>query len=300
MHIELPAKYSDHTLDIPTSQYVNVDGLRIFYREAGEKAAPVILLLHGYPSSSHMFRNLMPLLAKQYRVIAPDFPGFGFTDVPAERDYVYTFDNLARTLGEFVNALNLESYAMYIFDYGAPIGLRLALAAPERVTAVISQNGNAYLDGLGTSWAPIRKYWYDQSKENREALKEFLSFDSTKAQYLHGAPLPDSVSPESYYLDAALMQRPGNDEIQLDLLLDYANNLKLYPAFQHFFKLTQVPTLAIWGRFDPFFIPAGAEAFKKDNKHATIEFLDAGHFALETHTGHIADRIHVVLGDAIR
>lgn len=280
-------------------QSIGADGLEVFYREAGPKDAPVMLLLHGFPSSSHMFRELIPLLADRYRVIAPDLPGFGFTVVPAERNYVYSFDQLALTLEAFVDALGLDNYALYVFDYGAPAGLRLAAAHPERVTALVSQNGNAYLEGLGEAWQPTQKYWADPSAENREAMRGFLSLDATRWQYLHGVADPAAVAPESYHLDAALLQRPGNQEIQLDLILDYANNLTRYPDFQAFFRATRVPTLVIWGRHDPFFIPPGAEAFRRDNPDAVVQLLDTGHFALETHVDVIAAEIRKLLERAL-
>ncbi|MRX08696.1 alpha/beta fold hydrolase [Pseudoduganella sp. FT25W] len=278
---------------------VEADGVNVFYREAGPADAPVLLLLHGFPSSSHMYRNLIPLLATKYRVIAPDLPGFGFTTVPAERNYVYTFDNLTATLEAFVQKLKLSKYALYIFDYGAPTGLRLAAAHPERVTALISQNGNAYLEGLGDAWAQTRKYWAEPTQENRNAMRDFLTLDATKWQYVNGVANPDSVAPESYHLDAALLERPGNKDIQLDLILDYANNLTQYPSFQKFFRDTKLPTLVIWGKNDVFFIPAGAEAFKRDNPNAVVKMLDTGHFAVETHVDEIAAEIHTLLARAL-
>ncbi len=273
-------------------QFAEADGVRVFYREAGDPAAPVMLLLHGYPSSSHQYRNLIPKLAGDFRVIAPDLPGFGFTEVPAERRYDYTFDALAKTIGDFVDVLGLKQYAMYVFDYGAPTGLRLAVAHPERVTGIVSQNGNAYLEGLGDAWAPIRAYWDEPTQKNRQTIHDaILHLEGTKWQYVHGVQHPDQIAPESYTLDALLMERPGNKDIQLDLYLDYANNLKLYPAFQEFFRKSKVPTLVIWGKNDPFFIPPGAEAYKRDNPDAVVELLDTGHFALETHGDYIAQRI---------
>lgn len=281
-------------------RYANADGIRVFYREAGPADAPVLLLLHGFPSSSHQFRELIPLLADQYRIIAPDLPGFGFTQVPAERNYVYTFDALGKTLEAFVDTLGLERYALYVFDYGAPAGLRLALAHPERVSALISQNGNAYLEGLGDAWAPIRRYWAEPTAQNRQVINDaVLTLEGIRYQYVEGVADPLAVAPEAYYLDTLLMERPGNRDIQLDLFYDYRNNLTLYPAFQQFFRDTQVPTLVIWGKGDPFFIPPGAEAYARDNPNAVVELLDTGHFALETHVGHIAERIITVLGDAI-
>jgi len=283
---------------IPRASFhtVEADGVKVFYREAGPANAPVILLLHGYPTSSHQYRELIPRLATRYRVIAPDLPGFGFTVVPDARNYKYSFDALARTMEAFVDALNLKKYVLYVFDYGAPTGFRLALAYPERVTAIISQNGNAYEEGLGDAWAPIRAYWDTPSAANREVLgREILTLDGTRSQYLIGVPNPESVAPESYTLDQALLERPGNKEIQLDLYLDYATNVKLYPKFQAYFREFKPPLLAIWGKNDIFFIPPGAEAFRRDNPNATVEFLDTGHFALETHVEEIAAAIHSLL-----
>lgn len=277
-------------------KHIEADGIRVFYREAGDPSAPVMLLLHGFPSSSHMFRDLIPLLAAHYRVIAPDLPGFGFTEVPEARGYSYSFDNLAITVEHFVDALKLTRYALYVFDYGAPVGFRLAVAQPQRVSALVSQNGNAYLEGLGDAWAPIRAYWAEPTAANREVIRNaVLSLEGTRYQYLHGVDRPELVAPESWMLDLLLMQRPGNDDIQLDLFLDYRNNLTLYPQFQAFFKAAQVPTLVIWGKHDPFFIPPGAHAYKTDNPNAVVELLDTGHFALETHAEHIAQRILAVL-----
>ncbi|MFY9940481.1 MAG: alpha/beta hydrolase [Silvibacterium sp.] len=278
-------------LSIPLTciQNVKADGVQVFYRAAGDPSAPVILLLHGFPTSSFMFRELIPRLADRYRVIAPDLPGFGFTEVPAERKYTYTFDALAHTIEAFTDALGLNRYAIYIFDYGAPTGLRLAMARPERVTAIVSQNGNAYEEGLGDAWGPIRKYWSEPTAENREVLRQnIMTLETTRWQYTHGVANPQSVAPESYTLDTALFQRPGNIEIQLDLFLDYASNVKLYPKFQEYFRKSQPPLLAIWGKNDPFFIPAGAEAFRKDLPNAQVQFLDTGHFATETHVVEIA------------
>jgi len=277
-------------------RYVEADGLRVFYREAGDPNAPTLLLLHGFPTSSLMFRELIDKLAHRFHLVAPDLPGFGFTEVPAQRGYVYDFDHLGHTLEAFVDALNLQRYVLYVFDYGAPTGLRLALAKPERVAGLISQNGNAYLEGLGDAWDPMRRYWADPSAENREALRQFLSLEATRWQYENGEPDPTLVAPEAYHLDYLLMQRPGNADIQLDLTLDYANNLTLYPRFQQFFRERRVPTLVIWGQHDPFFIPPGAQAWRRDNPDAHVELLDAGHFALATHGGHIARRIAEVFG----
>jgi pimeloyl-ACP methyl ester carboxylesterase len=268
---------------------VEADGVQVFYRAAGDPSAPVVLLLHGFPSSSFMFRELIPRLADRYRVIAPDLPGFGFTEVPAERKYVYSFDGLARTIDAFTQVIKINRYAIYVFDYGAPTGFRLAMAHPERVTAIVSQNGNAYEEGLGDAWAPIRKYWASPTAENREVIrKNILTLEGTRWQYTHGVADPESVAPESYTLDTALFERLGNKEIQLDLFLDYASNVKLYPKFQEYFRKSKPPLLAIWGKNDPFFLPPGAEAFRKDIPSAKVEFLNTGHFAIETSVVEIA------------
>ena len=272
-----------------TVRRIEADGVSIFYREAGPADAPVVLLLHGFPTSSFQYRELIPRLADKYRVIAPDLPGFGFTEVPEARNYKYSFEALAKSIEAFTEALKLKRYALYVFDYGAPTGFRLALAHPERVTAIVSQNGNAYEDGLGDAWAPIRRYWSEPDLANREIVRQAaLSSKGIRYQYLEGVPQPERVAPEGYTLDEALIQRPGNIDIQLDLFLDYANNVKLYPAFQEYFRRSKPPLLAIWGKHDPFFIPAGAEAYKRDNPNATVELLDTGHFALETHVEEIA------------
>jgi len=279
-----------------TYHYVTVAGNRIFYREAGSKSAPAILLLHGFPSSSHMFRNLIPALATCYHVVAPDLPGFGFSDAPDPRSYRYTFEHLAQTIGEFTAAVGIQSFAIYVFDYGAPVGLRLALNHPELITAIISQNGNAYEEGLSDGWNPIQKYWKDPTSQNREALRAFLTLEATRSQYLHGVSDPALVAPESWQLDSALLARPGNDEIQLDLFLDYASNVALYPRFQEYFRSKRPPILAVWGKNDPFFLPQGAESFRRDNPEAEVRFFDTGHFALETHAQNIAAAIHDFLG----
>jgi pimeloyl-ACP methyl ester carboxylesterase len=267
----------------------------VFYREAGDPAAKTILLLHGFPTSSLMFRELIPRLAQRYHVVAPDLPGFGFTEVPKERGYKYSFDAIAKTIDAFVDAIGLKRYAIYVFDYGAPTGFRLAVAHPERVTALVSQNGNAYLEGLSDAWDPIKQYWKEPTAENRDALRGFLELDATKWQYTHGAPADRPVDPATWTLDAALMKRPGNADIQLDLFLDYASNLALYPVFQEYMRKHQPPTLAIWGKHDPFFIPPGAEAYRKDNPNATVTMLDTGHFALETHVEEIAEAIDALM-----
>jgi pimeloyl-ACP methyl ester carboxylesterase len=276
---------------------VEADGMQIFYREAGDAGAPVLLLLHGFPASSFMFRDLISRLADSYRVIAPDLPGFGFTEVPEKRKYTYSFDALAGTIQAFTDALGLNRYVIYVFDYGAPTGFRLAMGHPERITAIISQNGNAYEEGLGDAWGPIRKYWSEPTAENRDVIrKNILNLEGTRWQYTHGVANPESVPPESYTLDTALFERPGNKDIQLDLFLDYASNVKLYPKFQEYLRKSKPPLLAIWGKNDPFFISAGAEAFRKDLPKAQVQFLDTGHFATETHSVEIATAIKKFLG----
>jgi pimeloyl-ACP methyl ester carboxylesterase len=280
-------------LPLTSIHRVEADGVRVFYRAAGNASAPVILLLHGFPASSFMFRDLIPRLANDYRVIAPDLPGFGFTEVPAGRNYVYTFDQLALTVEAFTQALKIDRYAIYVFDYGAPTGFRLAMAHPDRITAIVSQNGNAYEEGLGDAWDPIKKYWAAPTAENRDILRQsVLTAGGTRWQYTHGVTNPENVAPESYTLDTTLLERPGNKDIQLDLFLNYASNVKLYPKFQEYFRTSKPPLLAIWGKNDPFFIPAGAEAFRKDIPAANIQFLDTGHFALETHAVEIASAMN--------
>jgi pimeloyl-ACP methyl ester carboxylesterase len=273
-----------------------VDGVDVFYREAGQKGAPAILLLHGFPTSSAMYRNLIPALADSYHVIAPDLPGFGFTKAPPRGEYSYTFDNLAKTIDGFTAKIRLDRFAIQIFDYGAPVGLRLAAWHPDRVTAIVSQNGNAYEEGLSSGWNPIQKYWEEPSDANRNALRDFLKPESVVWQYTAGVPDTSRVAPEGYTLDSALLARPGNDEIQLDLFLDYASNVKLYPVFQDYFHKHKPPLLAVWGKNDPFFLPAGAEAYKRDIPNAEVVLFDTGHFALESHGPEIAAVIRDFLG----
>jgi len=269
-----------------------VDAHRIFYREAGNPEHPTLLLLHGFPSSSHMFRNLIPLLADRFHIVATDLPGFGFSTSPPQSQFNYTFDNLAKVIEAFTETIGLMRYALYVFDYGAPVGFRLAVDHPERVTAIVSQNGNAYEEGLSDAWDPIRSYWAKPTTENRKTLRDaLLNFEGTRWQYTHGVSNPEAVAPESYTLDAALLERPGNKDIQLDLFLNYASNLALYPVFQKYFRDAKPPLLAIWGKHDPFFLPPGAEAYRRDNPNATVELLDTGHFALETHVEQIAAAI---------
>jgi pimeloyl-ACP methyl ester carboxylesterase len=284
----------------PTSvsyKTAHVDGLKIFYREAGDPAAPAVLLLHGFPTSSHMFRNLIPELAVQYHVIAPDLPGFGFSDAPDHKSFAYTFDHLARVIGEFTEVINLKKFAVYVFDYGAPVGFRLALNHPERITALISQNGNAYEEGLSDAWAPIRALWNHSTRENRDALRPFFTKEATYFQYTAGVQDADQrVAPEAMALDQALLDRPQSSEIQLDLLADYKNNVALYPNFQEYFRTQRPPILAVWGKNDPFFIPPGAEAYRRDNPSTKVVFYDTGHFALETHAPEIGAEIRAFLG----
>ena len=274
---------------------VKVGPVTVFYREAGNPQHPTLLLLHGFPTSSHMFRDLIPLVADRYHVVAPDLPGFGFSTAPDRKAFCYSFDNLAKVIENFTDAVGLSRYAIYVFDYGAPVGFRLAMSRPERVTAIVSQNGNAYEERLSDGWSPIQLYWQKPTPANREALRSFLTLDATKWQYTHGVPDESKVAPESYTLDSALLSRPGNDEIQLDLFLDYASNVALYPKFHAYFAAYRPPLLAVWGKNDPFFLPPGAEAFKRHNPNAEVQFFDTGHFALETHAGAIAAAIREFL-----
>ncbi|GAA6019971.1 hypothetical protein JCM10207_003354 [Rhodosporidiobolus poonsookiae] len=277
---------------------VMVDGLSLFYREAGAIDAPVLLALHGFPTSSIQYRALLDGLSDKYRVIAPDLPGFGFTEVPDERNYVYTFENLAKTVGAFVDKLEINSFALFIFDYGAPVGLRLALERPNAVKAIITQNGNAFEAGLGAFWDTLRPYWADPlAATNREAVRELLSFEATKAQYLTGESSPSAIPPESYVLAHALLLRPGNADIQLSLFHDYQTNLALYPSFQAYLAARRPPVLAVWGAEDPIFVPAGARAFKDVVPEAEVVLIEgAGHFALEAHAEEIVERARAFLG----
>ena len=291
---------------INTSSYqvryrsASADAVKVFYREAGDRKAPALLLLHGFPTSSHMFRDLIPMLNDRYHIIAPDLPGFGFSDAPDRAQFKYTFEHLTDVIDRFTEAIGLRRYALYIFDYGAPVGLRLALRHPERVRAIVSQNGNAYEEGLSDGWNPIQKYWKEPTETNRAALREFLKPETTKFQYIHGVSVEALVAPESYALDSALLARPGNDEIQFDLFLDYASNVALYPKFQEYFRFRRPPLLAVWGKNDPFFLPPGAEAFKRDNPNAEVHLYDTGHFALETHVEQIGGVISDFLGRHLR
>jgi pimeloyl-ACP methyl ester carboxylesterase len=266
-------------------QKIPVDGTSIFYRQAGPVGAPKLLLLHGFPTSSHMFRDLIPLLAEHYHIVAPDLPGFGLSELPGRG---LTFDRIAATIDRFTEVVGFDRYALYVFDYGAPTGFRLAVKHPERVTAVISQNGNAYVEGLSEGWNPIRAYWENNSQANREALRQFLKPEATIWQYTHGVSDAAAVSPDGYSLDNYYLSRPGVAEVQLDLFGDYKSNVALYPRFQEYFRTQRPPLLAAWGKNDPFFLPAGAEAFKRDIPDATVRLFDTGHFALETHAVEIA------------
>lgn len=294
----------DNASALPATQihyrYQQSGDVNVFYREAGDPTAPVLLMLHGFAGSSFMFRDLIAQLAGRYHLIAPDLPAFGFTEAPARGEYAYTFDQLAKTIEQFTEALNLDSYALMVHDYGAPVGWRLALAHPQRVTALISQNGNAYEEGLGEAWAPIQKYWADPTSENRRALSDFPTPASIKWQYLEGVADQSLVSPDGYSLEGMQVLRPGNAEIQLDLLLDYASNVKMYPLFQQYFRQYQPPLLAVWGKNDPFFMAAGAEAWKRDLPEAEIHFYDTGHFALETHAKEIGVDVRNFLDRHVR
>jgi pimeloyl-ACP methyl ester carboxylesterase len=276
-----------------TIQYrkADVDGFKVFYREAGSPGAPKLLLLHGFPSASHMYRDLIPLLADRFHLVAPDLPGFGQSDMPSRAQFKYTFDNLADVIDRFTQKIGLNRFAVYVFDYGAPTGLRLAVKHPERITAIISQNGNAYEEGLSEGWNPIRAYWQDASEANRKALRDFLKPEATYWQYTHGVSDTSKISPDGYSLDNFYLARSGADEVQLDLFGDYKSNVALYPTFQKYFRTHKPPFLAVWGKNDPFFLPPGAEAFKRDIPSATVRFLDTGHFALETHAKEIAAEI---------
>lgn len=262
---------------------VDVDGLKLFYREAGDASRPTVLLLHGFPSASHMFRDLIPELAGNYHVVAPDLPGFGMTEHPARDQFSYTFESITNVVDRFTEVLGLTTFAIYVFDYGAPVGFRLAVKHPERITAIVTQNGNTYVEGVSGAFAPVMAYWNEPTEANRDALRGFLAPETTLFQYTHGVDDPTKVSPDGRNLDDFYLLRPGNDEIQLDLLLDYQTNVALYDIIQAYLRERQPPLLAIWGRNDPFFIPQGAEAFKRDVPAADVRFVESGHFALETH-----------------
>jgi len=274
-----------------TYRTADVDGFKIFYREAGAPDAPKLLLLHGFPSASHMFRDLIPLLADRFHIIAPDLPGFGQSDMPMRSEFAYTFENIADIIDRFTVQVGFDRYALYVFDYGAPTGFRLAVKHPDRISAIISQNGNAYEEGLSDGWNPIRAYWLEPSKANRQALRALLKPEMTAWQYTHGVPDVTRVSPDGHSLDNFYLARPGADEAQLDLFGDYKSNVALYPTFQDYFRTHKPPFLAVWGKNDPFFLPPGAEAFRRDMPDAVVRFFDTGHFALETHAAEIAAAI---------
>jgi pimeloyl-ACP methyl ester carboxylesterase len=278
---------------------VDVDGLKLFYREAGERSRPTILLLHGFPSASHMFRDLIPELAGRYHVVAPDLPGFGMTDQPSRGLFKYSFETIADVIGRFTEVLGLDRFALYVFDYGAPVGFRLAVKHPERIAAIVSQNGNTYIEGVSEAFAPVQAYWNDPSQANRDALRVFLAPQTTLFQYTQGVADPRRVSPDGRNLDDFYLARPGNDEIQLDLLLDYQSNVTMYGAIQAYLRERKPPLLAIWGKNDPFFLPAGAEAFRRDLPDADVRFVDGGHFALETHAREIGAAMREFLGKHI-
>jgi pimeloyl-ACP methyl ester carboxylesterase len=275
----------------------DVDGFKVFYRQAGSKDSPKLLLLHGFPTAGHMFRNLIPLLADQYNIVAPDLPGFGKSDMPPRDRFKYTFENLAKVITRFTEVINFNRFALYVFDYGAPTGFRVAVKHPERISALISQNGNAYVEGLSDGWNPIRDYWKDASEANRKNLRKFLEPGTTEWQYTHGVPDTSLVSPDGYNLDNFYLARPGADEVQLDLFGDYKSNVEMYPTYQEYFRKHKPPTLAVWGKNDPFFLPPGAEAYKRDIPNATVKFFDTGHFALETHAAEIGAEIRKFLAN---
>lgn len=268
---------------------VEIDGLDIFYREAGDPGSPTVLLLHGFPTSSHMFRNLIPALAKRYHVVAPDYPGYGNSSAPSVDDFDYTFDNVARIVDAFTDAIGLDRYSLYVMDYGAPVGFRLATAHPERVESLIIQNGNAYEEGLLGFWDPIKAYWYDHSEKNRDALRGLLTLSSTRWQYTQGTRDPAAISPDNWNVDQPLLDREGNQELQLAMFYSYGSNPPLYPQWQEYFRMHQPPTLIVWGKNDPIFPEAGAHPYKRDLKDLEFHILDTGHFALEEDGDRIAE-----------
>lgn len=263
------------------NQTITVDGQTIFYREAGDKEKPTILLLHGFPTSSHMFRNVMPALADKFHLVAPDYPGFGYSSMPPVDRFEYTFDHLAEIVDKFVHQIGLEKYSLYVMDYGAPVGYRLAVKHPEKIEALIVQNGNAYEEGLGEFWEPLRAYWSEPNERNKNALKKFLTLEATRWQYTHGVKNENAISPDNWIHDQSLLDRPGNNEIQLQLFYDYKSNPPLYPQWQDYFRKYQPPTLVVWGRNDIIFSKEGAVPYQRDLKDVQIHLLNTGHFALE-------------------
>ena len=264
------------------NQTINVDGQTIFYREAGDKdKTPTVLLLHGFPTSSHMFRNVLPALANKFHLVAPDYPGFGYSSMPPVDRFEYTFDRLAEIVDKFVHQIGLEKYSLYVMDYGAPVGFRLAVKHPEKIEALIVQNGNAYEEGLGEFWEPLRAYWNEPNERNKNALKKFLTLEATRWQYTHGVKNENAISPDNWIHDQSLLDRPGNNEIQLQLFYDYKSNLPLYPQWQDYFRKYQPPTLVVWGRNDIIFSKEGAIPYQRDLKDVQIHLLNTGHFALE-------------------
>jgi pimeloyl-ACP methyl ester carboxylesterase len=286
----LPAAAAQASTDAAQTHYrtVRIEGVDVFYREAGPPGASVVVLLHGFPTSSHMFRDLIPALADRYHVIAPDYPGFGQSATPDRTQFSYSFARYAEIVDALLTSLRAERYALYVQDYGAPVGYRLALRHPERVTALIVQNGNAYEDGLKEFWNPIKAYWTDGSKQHRQALRAGLTPAATRAQYLDGVRDPSRIAPDAWVHDQALLDRPGIDEIMLDLFRDYASNVVLYPEFQAFFRAHLPPTLIVWGQNDVIFPADGARAYLRDLPDAELHLLDTGHFALEDHSEQIA------------
>lgn len=274
-----------------TYRTINVDGLNIFYREAGSQTLPTLLLLHGFPTSSHMFRNLIPALADQFHLVAPDYPGFGNSSMPTVDEFDYTFDRLAEVIEKFIEAVGLSKYSLYVMDYGAPIGFRIAAKHPERVEALIVQNGNAYEEGLRDFWEPLKAYWQDRSPENADKLKPFFALEATKWQYTHGVQNPEAISPDNWQLDQRFLDRPGNNNIQLALFYSYRSNPPLYPQWQEYFRQYQPPTLIVWGKNDAIFPAEGAYPYQRDLKDIEFHLLDTGHFALEEECDVIADYI---------
>ena len=286
-----------HDLTQVMHRTVEIDGLDIFYREAGPKDAPTILLLHGFPTSSRMFRNLIPALAERFHVVAPDYPGYGSSSMPALDEFEYSFDNLAKVVETFTERVGLDRYSIYLMDYGAPVGFRLAVKHPERVDALIVQNGNAYEEGLRDFWKPIRAYWKDKTPENARVLRDnLLTIEATEWQYTHGVRNPETIAPDNWFHDQYLLDRPGNKDIQIELFYDYGSNPPLYPEWQAYMREHQPPTLIVWGKNDHIFPAEGASPYKRDLKNLEFHLLDTGHFALEEDGGEIARLIQDFLG----